>query len=135
MRTTKNTRKAVTTRRVAQGNCPGAIAPGQLPQGNCPGAIAPRQLPWGNCPGCSSFSSEFIFHIIFKGFQIAEVFFNWKTTTSHFFDVLEPRTCQKLTFYAPGIPRGADRDARGGRGAPRAPFRHPNRTLTHPIGH
>ena len=44
---------------------------------------------------------------------------------------LGPRTCQQLTFYGPGDPRGGDSDPRGTRGAPRAPFRHPYWRLAH----
>ena len=46
---------------------------------------------------------------------------------------LGPQTCQELTFYGPGDPRGAERDPRGGRGVPRVPFRHPYGKLAHPI--
>ena len=75
------------------------------------------------------FRAVFLFGHIFDFFDFKICFF-WKNYNKlTILTFLGPRTCQQLTFYAPGDPRGADRDPRVGRGAPRAPFRHPYWTL------
>ena len=54
---------------------------------------------------------------------------------TNLFDVFGTTSVSLIDFYAPGDPRGAERDPRGGRGVPRVPFRHPYGRLAHPIGH
>ena len=95
---------------------------------------APEQLPWVKCPGCSSFSSGIVFSHIFDFFQSQKLFFKEKQQTLSCLTFLGPRTCPKLTLYAPGDPRGAERGPKGGRGVPRVRFRHPYGRLAHPIG-